>query len=165
MVATLDSMGAVSDPVSATVVWDVVAPTVSAETPLVTAPWPFEGSIHGTSEAGTQVRADGGPPVVVGSDGTFDVGVQLAPWPQTIELSSTDPSGNVGTAEVSVMGGVDLRQFPWPAIGTVFVIVAVFASSLRGRRGVQQIATIEVADGEHLPVIEELSTGRIPPRD
>ena len=52
-----------------------------------------------------------------------------------------------------------------PAIGTVFVIVAVFASSLRGRRGVQQIATIEVADGEHLPVIEELSAGRIPPRD
>jgi hypothetical protein len=165
MVATLDSVGAVSDPVSATVVWDVVAPTVTAETPLVTAPWPFEGSIHGTSEAGAQVRTGGGPPVVVGSDGSFDLGVQLAPWPQTIELTSTDPSGNVGTAEVSVMGGVDLRQFPWPAIGTVLIIVAVFASSLRGRRGVQQIATIEVADGEHLPVIEELSAGRIPPRD
>ena len=163
--ATLGPSGDVSNPAHAMVVWDIVAPTIAAEAPLLSAPWPFQGTLRGTSEAGTEVRAGGGPPVVVGRDGSFDVDVQLAPWPQTLELSSTDPSGNVATTEVSVMGGVDLRQLPWPAIGTVVVIVAVFASSLRGRRGVQQVATIEVEDGEHLPVIEELSAGRIPPRD
>ena len=88
------------------------------------------------------------------------------PWPQTVEVTAVDPSGNATSTRASVMGGLDLRQLPWPAILAVTVIVAVALSSLRGGRRVRpEVSVTVLSDDDHLPVIEELSSGPTGRRD
>jgi hypothetical protein len=140
------------------------------DTPTFSAPWPFTATMHGTSEPGASVSltTGAGSPVVVRADGTFDLPVQLAPWPQDVGVLAIDPAGNESRTKASVMGGVDLRGLPWPAIGVVVVLAGVFLSSLRGVRsgGVRQIRQIAVdVNDENATVIEELSVGRIERRD
>jgi hypothetical protein len=165
--AALDASGTVSQPVQRIAGIDTEAPPLHVVVPFTTAPWPFGTTLHGVSEPGATVSVKGGASVTAGSDGSFDVPVQLAPWPQTVDLVAVDEAGNETAAPVSVMGGVDVRGLPWPAIGVALVLVAVFLSSLRGVRGgprhVRPIA-VEV-DDENATVMEELSTGRIERRD
>ena len=105
--------------------------------------------------------------LVTSSNGTFEVPVQLAPWPQTIDVVARDEAGNETAASASVMGGVDIRGLPWPAIGVVLVLIAVFLSSIRGVRGApKQVRAIAVdVDDENTTVLEELSSGRIDRHD
>jgi hypothetical protein len=162
VVAALDAWGNVSDPVVANVIYDVTAPTLEVEVPFLTAPWPLDAALVGTSEAGTTVRIGDGPSVTLADDGPFEVRTQLAPWPQTLEVTAVDPSGNATTTRVSVMGGVDLRQLPWPEIAAVTIIAAVLVSSLRGGRHGPSVAVATAgADGDHVPEIEELGEGPV----
>lgn len=164
--ATLDAWGNVSEPVATTAIYDVTAPTLSLEVPFLSAPWPFDGAVTGTSEAGMSVRLGDGPPFNVDPDGSFELRTQLAPWPQTLEVTAVDPSGNATSTRVSVMGGADLRQMPWPPIAAVTIIVAVGVSSIRGgRRARPGIAVVESSDPDRLPVIEELGSGPVRRRD
>jgi hypothetical protein len=165
-VATLDAWGNISDPVATTAIYDVTAPTLSLEVPFLSAPWPFDGAVSGTSEPGMTVRLGDAPPVTVDANGSFKIRTRLAPWPQTLAVTAVDPSGNATTTSVSVMGGVDLRQLPWPAIAAVAIIVAVVVSSVRGgRRTRPSIAVVETSDPDRSPVIEELGTGPLRRRD
>jgi hypothetical protein len=100
--------------------------------------------------------------VTLADDGPFEVRTQLAPWPQTLEVTAVDQSGNTTTTRVSVMGGVDLRKLPWPEIAAVTIIAAVLVSSLRGGRHDPSVAVAMAgADGDHMPEIEELGEGPV----
>jgi len=159
---TLDAWGNLSDPVATTVIYDMTPPTLEVGAPFLTAPWPFDAALVGTSDAGTTIRIGDGPSVTLDDDGPFEVRTRLAPWPQTLEVTAVDPSGNATTTRVSVMGGVDLRQLPWPEIAAVAIIAAVLVSSLRGgRRGPSVAVATMGADGEHVPEIEELAEGPV----
>ena len=167
--AALDAMGTVSEPVQASASIDRVAPSASLDAPPLSMPWPFGTALHGRTEAGASVSLPGASPVPVGSDGSFELPTQLAPWPQTVEVTVTDPAGNAGLAEVTVMGGADLRGVPWPAIGAFLVLIGAGLSSVRGvrrrRPAVSPGNPPGAPDGDHVAVIEELSSGRIGSRD
>jgi len=170
--AALDATGALSEPVQASASIDRVAPTASLDAPPLSLPWPFGTTLHGRTEAGASVSLPGASPVVVGPDGAFELPTQLAPWPQAIEVSVTDPAGNVGLANVTAMGGADLQGVPWPAIGALLVLIGAGLSSVRGVRRrrpavsvVNPVNAVGAPDGDHVAVIEELSSGRIGSRD
>ena len=176
--ASLDASGAISDPVQVTAVVDRVAPDLSLVAPPFSLPWPFSATLHGTSEAGASVSLPGASPVVVGSDGSFELPAQLAPWPQTLQVSAVDPASNATLSQISVMGGADLQDVPWPGVGAVVVLAAAFVTSMRGVRpqraavrtvGARGTATSRVqsptAGAEDFAVIEDLPSGWIPPDD
>ncbi len=167
--AALDATGTVSDPVQAAASIDRVAPAASIDAPPLSLPWPFGTSLHGRTEAGASVSLPGASPVVVGSDGTFELPTELAPWPQAIEVTVTDPAGNVGVGHVTAMGGADLQGVPWPAIGALLVLIGAGLSSIRGvrrrRPAPSAVNPTATPDGDHVAVIEELSSGRIGSRD
>jgi hypothetical protein len=167
--AALDAMGTLSAPVQAAASIDTVAPSVSLDAPPLSLPWPFGTTLHGRSEAGASVSLPGASPVVVGTDGSFELPVQLAPWPQAIDVTVTDPAGNIGLGHVTAMGGADLQGVPWAAIGAVLVLIGAGLSSIRGARrrrpAVGAVNPAGAPDGDHVAVIEELSPGRIGSRD
>ena len=155
-VAALDATGALSVPVQGTAIFDRAAPPLELVTPTLTPLWPFSAGLRGTSEAGVSVSVPGQPAVTVGPDGTFELPTQLAPWPQTLEVTATDLAGNKTAKELSVMGGIDLRGLPWPAILVGLLLVGVFMSSIRGVRSTRQPAVVRALGDEVTPEIEEL---------
>ena len=158
----LDARGVPSAVTRTTVIHDTVAPTLTLdEAPFLSLPWPFEARVGGTSEPGATVRLGDGPTVVADASGAFEFKTQLAPWPQTLEAVAVDASGNRTPASISVMGGIDLRGFPWPAIAAVAILVAVLLSSLRGTRRVRSIPSVATTwdDGGGDLVIEEIDPG------
>ena len=167
--AALDAIGTLSQPVQAAASIDTVAPAVSIDAPPLSLPWPFGTVLHGRSEAGASISLPNTSPVVVGSDGSFELPTQLAPWPQAIEVTVTDPAGNVGLGHVTAMGGADLQGVPWPAIGALVVLIGAGLSSIRGARrrrpAISAVNPVGAPDGDHVAVIEELSSGRIGSRD
>ena len=83
---------------------------------------------HRSDRAGIDGDLEGIGEMPVDRRGRFRVETRLAPWPQTIRLVATDPAGNASTTELSVIGGVDYRRFPWPLITALALA--------RARRGV-----------------------------
>ena len=164
--AALDVTGSVSDPVVATAIVDTNPPKVEITTPMVSAPWPFGTTIAGTAEPGASIAVPGLAPVVVGPDGKFELPAQLAPWPQTIKATAIDEAGNEAVATASVMGGVDIRGLPWPAIGVVAVLAGALVTSLRGVRGGPRVRPVAAQGFDEVttPEIEELP-GRPGPGD
>ena len=107
----------------------------------------------------------GASPVVAGPDGSFELPTQLAPWPQTLQVSAVDPAGNVTVSEKSIMGGADLQDVPWPVVIAVVVIAAAFVSSMRGIRPQRAARFPSTPAAEEFAVIEDLPSGRMPPDD
>ena len=165
-VAVLDGSGDVSSLAEGVAVFDVTAPQLSVEAPLLNPPWPFEATIGGSSESGASVRIADGPAVAPDASGSFELRAQLPPWPQTLDVTAVDAFGNETTAQVSVMGGVDVRQLPWPAMLAVAVIGAAALSPLRGgRRAGAAPSLAATSDDDLLSVIEDVSSGPIERRD
>ena len=157
----LNDWGEIAPPVAGTVTRDMTGPSLALETPFTSAPWPWEASLHGRSERGVMVSIGDGPPVETDRLGRFVIATQLAPWPQTVEVTAVDPSGNATTATVSVIGGVDYREFPWPAI-----VAAVLhhrrphrRACGRGRAAQSASSYPESFDDEPFPEIEDLPSG------
>jgi hypothetical protein len=161
----VDESGEVSSPAEGVAVFDVIAPPLSLEAPLLNAPWPFEAAVGGSSESGASVRIGDGPLVAPDAAGKFELRTQLAPWPQTLEVTAVDAFGNATTAQVSVMGGLDIRQLPWPAILALAVIAAAALGSLRGGRRAPTRASPVTSGDDVLSVIEDVSSGPIERRD
>jgi hypothetical protein len=170
-VAALDTLGRATAPVRAVVVRDLEAvdavavrdtepPPVSLDAPFLSAPWPFGATVGGRSEAGASVRLGDGPPVAADESGDFRLATQLAPWPQTVEVTAVDASGNSTTTSVSVMGGLDVRQLSWPVVLVVGVFVVGVLGSVRGggRPGVAAVAPLDGLGPGDGPVIEELES-------
>ena len=158
----LDASGVASAVTHQVVVYDRAAPPLTLdEAPFTSPPWPFEAKIGGKSEPGATIRLGDGTQVIADATGAFAFTTRLAPWPQTFEAVAFDASGNRSAqASVSVMGGIDLRGLPWPAIAAVAILIAVLLSSLRGTRRVRSIPSVAaVGDEGGDLVIEELDPG------
>jgi hypothetical protein len=164
-VTPINDWGEVGHPVVRTITRDVTGPTLNLETPFTNPVWPFQAHLEGRAEPGSAVTIEGGDPLEVDDRGRFTVVTRLAPWPQTIRLTATDDSGNGSTAEFSLVGGVDYRQFPWALIAalTLLGIVALRGLSNAGRHvgGVEATPwSIGLLDEATLPEIEELPPGK-----
>ena len=90
--------------------------------------WPLPASIKGSAEPGSIVEVEGIGPVELDRRGGFRISTSLAPWPQTLTVTATDASGNETVREVSLIGGVDYRRFPWPTIAAVVLLIVVAIS-------------------------------------
>ncbi|HET8786766.1 MAG TPA: hypothetical protein VFM38_14090, partial [Candidatus Limnocylindrales bacterium] len=163
-VVAINDWGEVGDPVVGTVTRDVAGPTVRLETPFTNPVWPFLAHLEGGTEPGSTVSVEGVGPVEVDRRGRFTVATHLAPWPQTIRVTSTDAAGNPTVGEFSIVGGVDYRQFPWALIAALALLGAVAARGLRaaGRLPGGFEATpwsLGTLDQDAMPEIEELPPG------
>lgn len=133
-VAPINDWGVIGSVASGVVIRDMIGPSLVVETPFTTPIWPFTASIPGAAEPRSSVEVAGVGPVELDRRGQFTIQTQLAPWPQTLVVTATDASGNVTQREVSLIGGVDYRRFPWPTIVAAALLIAVVASGLVGNR-------------------------------
>lgn len=160
-IAQVNDWGEVAGPIRGPIVQDLSGPSLTVEPPFLSVPWPMTATIHGRSEPGVEVRGATGGPVKADRRGRFELRTELAPWPQTLELTAVDETGNVTVGRYSLVGGVDYRAFPWGAILAVTLLVGAVVSTGRGSR--IRIAEPEVyADIDPQPEIEELTGGDRP---
>jgi hypothetical protein len=159
-VVPINDWGEVGRPTVTLVARDVQAPVLELDVPLLSAVWPATATLNGVTEPRSSVSVHGGTAVPVDDDGSFVIQGVLAPWPQTVQLTATDPAGNVSSLAVTVVGGIDYRQLPLQALLVVGLLGAAIASGVLGSRrpgAAPQAATHpdrhEPADG---PEIEEL---------
>jgi hypothetical protein len=136
-VVPINDWGEVGPPTDATIGRDLVGPSLSLEVPMVIPMWPLPARLTGASDPDTRVVVDGIGEMELDRRGRFDVVTQLAPWPQTLRLLAIDASGNVTAREVSVIGGVDYRRFPWLTIAAAGLLVLVAISGVLGSRRVR----------------------------
>jgi hypothetical protein len=136
-VVPINDWGEVGPPTSATIARDLVGPSLALDVPMVTPVWPLPARLTGASDPDTRVVVDGIGEMELDRRGRFEVVTQLAPWPQTLRLLAIDASGNVTAREVSVVGGVDYRRFPWPTIAAVALLAVVAISGVHGSRRVR----------------------------
>jgi hypothetical protein len=132
----VNDWGELGAPARRTVLRDHVGPSVSLEVPFTSPFWPATTHLIGAAEPGAMVRVEGVGQVTLDPDGGFALDAALAPWPQTFRMSAIDASGNQTVREVSVIGGVDYRRFPWPTIVTAALLAAVAFSGFGGTRRV-----------------------------
>ena len=164
-VTAINDWGEVGHPTVRTITRDALGPTVNLETPFTNPVWPFLAHLEGRAEPGSVVTIEGGGALDVDDRGRFSVVTRLAPWPQTIRLTATDAAGNASTAQFSVVGGVDYRQFPWALIIalTLLGLVAIRGLSNAGRRtgGVEATPwSMGLLDEASRPEIEDLPPGK-----
>lgn len=130
----INDWGEIGSVASGVVIRDAIGPSLVIEAPFSTAIWPFPASIPGAAEPRSRVAVVGLGPVQLDRRGQFTIQTPLAPWPQTLVVTATDASGNVTRREVSVIGGLDYRRFPWANIVAAGLVIAVVASGLVGDR-------------------------------
>lgn len=131
-VLSLDALGQPSAFLAGRVELDLVGPALTVDRPFGSAPWPLHASIRGTAEPGARVGLADGQPVPAADDGTFALDAVLAPWPQDVVIRASDAHGNVTTARVSLVGGIDYRQLPWQPLVIGGVLVAALVTTLGG---------------------------------
>jgi hypothetical protein len=164
-VLPLNDWGEVGPAVAGTIRRDQTGPFVSVVAPFTSPIWPVPASLAGTAEPGSTVEVGGIGPIELDRRGRFSFETSLAPWPQTLRVTATDAAGNTTTSEVSVVGGVDYRAFPWPTILVIALLVAVVASGIIGsrrQRGVTRVVDLAVRaidDEGPGPEMEELPPG------
>lgn len=133
-VVPVNDWGEIGLPVTGVVIRDAVGPSLVVEPPFTSAVWPFTSAIAGSSEPGSVVRVAGVGDLELDRRGRFTIQTPLAPWPQTLLVTATDASGNVTLREVSVIGGIDYRRFPWAMIAAMALLLVVGLSGLLGSR-------------------------------
>lgn len=143
----INDWGEIGSVASGVVSRDAIGPSLVMEVPFATPIWPFPASIPGAAEPRSRVVVAGVGPVELDRRGRFTIQTPLAPWPQTLVVTATDASGNVTRREVSVIGGVDYRRFPWAHIVAAALLIAVVASGLIGTRWRLAVGGRSVAPG------------------
>ena len=133
-VVPVNDWGEIGPAHTGSLVRDALGPFVVVDAPFQSPVWPLSASIPGSAEPGSVVRVGGIGPIELDRRGRFTIETTLAPWPQTLVVTATDPSGNETVREISVVGGVDYRRFPWPVIAGVAVLLLVGLSGLVGSR-------------------------------
>ena len=161
-IAQINDWGEIAGPVRQTLELDADGPSLVVEIPFLSPPWPFEATIHGRSEPQVSVLGGSAGPVTADRRGRFELRTQLAPWPQALELTAVDETGNRTTRRFTVVGGVDYRSFPWAAILAVALLLGAILSAGRGVPKTREVETLP--DAEPMPEIEELPTARGWPR-
>jgi len=97
-------------------------------------------------QTGGEVLVDG-EPVAVASDGSFEARVDAPPWPQGVDVLARDVLGTEARVRVDVIGLVDYRGWPWPAIVAALTIGAGGLLFWRIPRG-DRAAPARTDDGE-----------------
>jgi hypothetical protein len=161
-IAQLNDWGEVAGPVRSSIVSDLSGPTLTIDPPFLSLPWPLAATVHGRSEPGVEVTGATGGPVKADRRGRFELQTELAPWPQTVELTAIDESGNVTVGRFSLVGGIDYQAFPWGAILVVVLLVGAVLSTGRGSRVVRVRLSETYPDIDPQPEIEELPPGSQP---
>ena len=133
-VVPISNWGELGTPHRSMVVRDIIGPSITMDAPFTSPVWPFRAELHGVAELGTTVTVGDLEVVEFDRRGRFTVEMPLAPWPQTIRLTATDPAGNQTVREVSVIGGLDYRRLPWPAIVAVALLALAAVSGVVGSR-------------------------------
>ena len=134
---------------------DATGPTLVVGEPFTTPVWPLPARLTGSAEPGSMVTIDGIGIAPLDRRGGFEFQTTLAPWPQTVRIRATDASGNQTVRELSIIGGVDYRRFPWTVIAAVVIVVAVGASGFRGVRRRPVGAGLAASGGGAVTFIEE----------
>ena len=134
---------------------DSTGPTLVVGEPFTTPVWPLPAKLTGSAEPGSTVVVDGVGEAPLDRRGGFEFQTTLAPWPQTIRITATDASGNQTVREISIIGGVDYRRFPWTVIAAVAIVIAVGASGFRGVRRRPVAAGLAGSGGGTVTLIEE----------
>ena len=161
----LDDRGEPSAPVALMVVQDTEPPMIALDVPALTPIWPVPATLTGRVEPGATVAFVGGGPIRADDDGRFIIETPLAPWPQIVTVVATDEFGQQAEHSVSMVGGVDYRPWPWPAIVAGAVLVGVIGSGLLGRhRGRSAAPSARPSssrgfDDGPAPELEELAPG------
>ncbi len=133
-VVPVNDWGEIGSPVGGVVIRDAVGPSLVVEAPFTSAIWPFTATIAGSAEPRSVVRVAGVGDMELDRRGRFTIQTPLAPWPQTLRVIATDASGNVTLREVSVIGGIDYRRFPWAMIAAIALLLVVGLSGLLSSR-------------------------------
>ncbi|MEO6207614.1 MAG: hypothetical protein ABIP77_06645 [Candidatus Limnocylindrales bacterium] len=133
-VVPVNDWGEIGSPVFGVVMRDAVGPSLIVEAPFTSPIWPFTASIDGSAEPRSVVRVAGVDNVEMDRRGRFTIQTVLAPWPQTLSVTATDASGNITRREMSVIGGIDYRRFPWAMIAAIALLMVVTLSGLLGSR-------------------------------
>ncbi|HYH93609.1 MAG TPA: hypothetical protein VD763_10650 [Candidatus Saccharimonadales bacterium] len=133
-VVPINDWGEVGPPARGPVARDLIGPSLTLDVPGTTPIWPFAARLTGSSDPGTVVTVEGIGEMTLDRRGRFAFEAPLAPWPQTLRVTSVDGSGNVTQRELSVIGGIDYRKLPWPAIVAAGLIALVFVSGVIGSR-------------------------------
>ena len=166
-VLPVNDWGEIGSPVGRVVIRDAVGPSLVVEVPFTSAVWPFTASITGSAEPRSVVRVAGVGDMELDRRGRFTIQTGLAPWPQTLSVTATDASGNITLREVSLIGGIDYRRFPWAMIAAIALLLVVALSGLLGSRrrggppgllGGRTVALSSVDDGP-MAEMEELPPG------
>lgn len=164
-VVPINDWGEVGRPTVGALGRDERAPTLLVEVPFLSPAWPASATLSGVADPGSEVRVDGSEPIGLDRRGRFSFEATLAPWPQTLLVQATDASGNVTVQHLSVVGGVDYRQFPWALILALALLALVTIRGLRSSGG-RRALTVSAAprwessvDDSLGPVIEELPPG------
>jgi hypothetical protein len=164
-VVPINDLGEIGQVVVGTITHDDLAPNVVVDEPFTSPIWPFFTNLVGRSDPGSIVHVDGFGGLAVDARGGFTIQAQLAPWPQSFQVTATDPAGNQTVTSFSVVGGVDYRRFPWPSILAAVLLTLVAArgwfggDSLRAPSVGARSASAPVDDDLTMPVIEELPPG------
>ncbi len=113
-------------------------PALAVESQAVSAPWPVETLVEGTTEPGSRVALADGTGVPM-SDGRFAIPVRLPPWPTDFVVRTTTPDGETSAIRVSLVGGFDYRGLPLDALGLGLALVLAAVGTWRAtsltRRG------------------------------
>lgn len=133
-VVPFNDWGEMGPSVAGVVLRDAVGPSLIVEAPFTSAVWPFTASIAGSAEPRSVVRVAGVGDMELDRRGRFTIQTGLAPWPQTLRVTATDASGNITLREVSVIGGIDYRRFPWAMIAALALLALVAVRGLLGSR-------------------------------
>ena len=157
-IVQINDWGELAGPIRQTIELDATGPSLAIEEPFLSAPWPFSQTIRGRTEPGVQIRGGTTGSVTADRRGRFEIVTQLAPWPQTLELVAIDEGGNTTTNRYSLVGGLDYRALPWPAILVGLLLAAAFVSTGRGSAAHREIEVY--ADPEPQSEIEELTPAR-----
>jgi hypothetical protein len=167
----LNDWGELGEVASGVVIRDETGPTLNVAVPFTSPVWPAAASLPGSSESGATVVVEGIGVMELDRRGRFAIETTLAPWPQTYRITASDASGNTTVKELSVVGGVDYRRFPWLLIAAVALLGLVTARGMAGQgRAAREIRpsrarwTVGIDDGPR-PEIEDLPPGGgLPPR-
>ena len=160
-IAQLNDWGEIAGPIRAAVERDLSGPSLAVEVPFLSPPWPLEATVSGRSEPDVEIRGGSDGRVTTDGRGGFEIRTRLAPWPQTVELTAIDESGNATTMRFSLVGGVDYRAFPWPAILVLTMLLGA-AFSTAGR--LQPIRDVRYSpEDDPAAEMEDLPVTRWPP--
>ena len=128
------------------------SPSVEAE--MAMHPGSLDVDVSGTASAFATVTVDGRP-VAVDADGRFRTTLTAAPWPAAIVVTATDPFGVSAERTVEVIGLVDYRGLPWPAIAVVATVAVagllfLRVPHLRGSTPLSGEGTLEELDADSM---------------